>query len=176
MIHQYGYFNDSKVLNLNLKQKKRTFSVLEDATLLNLVSIYGIGRWKDIANLIPGRTERQCRERYKTYLAPGIRNDPWTQEEDNLLVQKVNEIGPKWAEIAKFFNGRTDNSVKNRYNIHIAHRPHPRKRKAELERLNNLNQENNQIYPTELTTNHLDFSFDYLSFPDSEDPFLFSKL
>jgi len=110
--------------------RKRNFTIVEDAALLQLVHQFGIGKWKEIASHIPGRTDRQCRERYKTYLAPGIRNDPWSPEEDDILAQKVKQYGQKWAIISKYLNGRTDNAIKNRYHIHIMHRPHPRKLKA----------------------------------------------
>ena len=40
---------------------------------------------------------------------------PWTSEEDYILLSKILEVGMKWSEISKFLNGRTENSVKNRY-------------------------------------------------------------
>jgi len=141
----------------SFKGKKRTFTILEDATLLNLVNRLGKKNWKEIARMIPGRTERQCRERYKTYLAPGIRNDPWTIEEDELLTQKVLEIGPKWAEISRFFMGRTDNALKNRYNIHITHRPHPRKKKQMM-----FNEMNNITFPSDIESKPFDITWDIM--------------
>ena len=100
-------------------KRKRPFTEEEDAKLIQLVSFFGQNSWKMVAANIPGRTQRQCRERYKTYLAPGIKKTPWTKEEDELLLRKYNELGPKWAIIATFFAGRTDNTIKNRYNNHL---------------------------------------------------------
>ena len=110
-----------KVVNL-MKPKKKCFSIEEDAIILYLVQHIGTN-WREIAKQLPQRTERQCRERYKTYLNPTLRHDPWTAEEDALLITLYNKIGPKWAEMAKFFPGRADNTIKNRYNTHIIHRP-----------------------------------------------------
>lgn len=61
------------------------------------------------------RTARQCRERWKNYLSPDVRNGPWTIEEDNLLLELVPKMGTQWAKIAKSFNSRTDTNVKNRF-------------------------------------------------------------
>jgi len=102
------------------QQKKRAFTLQEDERLIELVSMFGSTNWRVIASHLPGRSQRQCRERYKTYLAPGICHDPWTPEEDQLLREKFDEFGPKWAIISKFFRGRSDNNIKNRYNNHIS--------------------------------------------------------
>jgi hypothetical protein len=53
------------------------------------------------------------------YLAPHLRTDPWTEPEDKLLVAKVNELGFAWSAISQFFQGRSDNDVKNRWYSHI---------------------------------------------------------
>ncbi|EAY13266.1 Myb-like DNA-binding domain containing protein [Trichomonas vaginalis G3] len=104
------------------KRKKRIFTKEEDDLILNYVNKYG-QNWREIAGMLQGRTEKQCRERYRTYLNPSIRKDPWTPEEDNLLIQLYNTYGPKWAELAKHFQGRSDNMLKNRFNYHIIKRP-----------------------------------------------------
>jgi hypothetical protein len=53
------------------------------------------------------------------YLSPHVRSGPWTEEEDALLVRKMNEIGPSWSSISEFFNGRSDNDIKNRWYAHL---------------------------------------------------------
>lgn len=101
-------------------RRKHAFTEQEDEQLLKLVSYFGDrDNWKVIANNIPGRTQRQCRERYKTYLAPDINTSYWTEEEDEILKEKYIEFGPKWSVISSFIKGRSSNSVKNRFNNHI---------------------------------------------------------
>lgn len=39
----------------------------------------------------------------------------WNKEEDLELLKLAKEKGKKWSEIARLLNGRTENSVKNRY-------------------------------------------------------------
>eukprot|EP01029_Cantina_marsupialis_P013165 TRINITY_DN2915_c0_g2_i1.p1 TRINITY_DN2915_c0_g2~~TRINITY_DN2915_c0_g2_i1.p1 ORF type:complete len:761 (-),score=196.38 TRINITY_DN2915_c0_g2_i1:578-2860(-) len=73
-------------------------------------------RWCEVANEMPGRTGKQCRERWSNYLDPTINTGEWTEAEDDLLFTKQQEIGNKWCEISSLLPGRTENQVKNRYN------------------------------------------------------------
>jgi hypothetical protein len=65
---------------------------------------------------MPGRSARQCKERWVNYLSPTLNTGEWTPEEDRLLLEKQRAYGTKWAQIAKFFPNRTDGMVKNRFN------------------------------------------------------------
>ena len=63
------------------------------------------------------RNGKQCRERWVNFLNPEIKKDPFSLEEDIQLLKKRIEIGNKWAEIIKQMPGRTENNVKNRFNM-----------------------------------------------------------
>lgn len=96
----------------NLRHK---FTKTEDETLKRMVETYGEGNWAAVASGLKNRTARQCRERFKNYLSPNIKNLPWTHEEEVLLEEKVKEFGQKWAKIALFFEQRSDVNVKNHW-------------------------------------------------------------
>ena len=96
------------------------FTHSEDTNLLALIKENGPKKWKTIAKKMPGKTARQCRDRYMNYLRDGISNKPWTEEEDLHLLQRVNEFGTHWSKISRFFVGRSANNLKNRwYTYHI---------------------------------------------------------
>lgn len=101
-----------------MDKKKQRFSPEEDQKLKVLVSTFGKGRWKEIAQCFPSRNARQCRERWSIYLDPDLHSTPWSKEDDDLLKEKVNQVGRNWNVIAqKYFINRKQNEVKDRYLI-----------------------------------------------------------
>ena len=70
---------------------------------------------------MPSRSGKQCRERWHNHLDPIINKNEWSAEEDRILLDSHKVMGNKWAEIAKVLPGRTDNQIKNRYNLSLIH-------------------------------------------------------
>jgi len=103
-----------KVLNPDLV--KGPWTSEEDRQIVELVRKHGPKKWSVIADHLPGRIGKQCRERWHNHLNPDIKQDPWSEEEDRTLVEAHAKFGNKWAEISKVLKGRTDNSIKNRWN------------------------------------------------------------
>ncbi|OHT12117.1 Myb-like DNA-binding domain containing protein [Tritrichomonas foetus] len=104
---------------MNSELSKKKFTQDEDFLLRSVVMMYGPHNWRRIAQMIPNRTARQCRDRYINYLQPFIRHGEWTVEEDKLLLQKVSEIGTKWTIIKKSFYGRSTSALKNRFYVQL---------------------------------------------------------
>jgi hypothetical protein len=90
------------------------FTSDEDALLIQAVQRFGILNWKTISNQIKTKNARQCKERWDNYLNPSINTSEWSSEEDDFLLKKFEEFGPKWVKISKFFFNRTDTQCKNR--------------------------------------------------------------
>jgi len=101
-----------KVLTPGLKKGQWTPD--EDQLLRDLVNA-GHKNWGSLAEKVPGRTSKQCRERWFHALDPNINKTPYTPEEDAIVLKWHAELGNRWATIAKSLNGRTENSVKIRY-------------------------------------------------------------
>jgi hypothetical protein len=110
------------------KQKSRhTWSLEEDDILTRIVDERGPKNWNLVAkelNIqlyedVPVRQGKQCRERWYNHLNPTLKKGNWRVEEDIYLLQMQSEIGNRWSEIAKNLQGRTENSVKNRWKCMI---------------------------------------------------------
>ncbi|OHT08912.1 Myb-like DNA-binding domain containing protein [Tritrichomonas foetus] len=98
-------------------RQKMKFTLEEDERLKKIVRRYGSDDWELICEHMPGRNPRQCKERYLNYLAPNVNYNPWSETEDKLLIKKRRELGPKWVKISKFFKGRSDTQIKNRFMV-----------------------------------------------------------
>ena len=60
---------------------KGPWSPEDDARVAELVGQIGAKKWSCIAAQLPGRTGKQCRERWHNHLNPHISKVPWTEHE-----------------------------------------------------------------------------------------------
>lgn len=107
---------------INPKLTKGPFNAEEDKLLIQFVEEYGCHAWPKVTTVLPHRTAKQCRERWFNNLDPSVTKTPWTPEEDDQIFQNYLKFGPKWSTIAHLIPGRTDNSIKNRWNASISKR------------------------------------------------------
>ena len=63
-----------------------------------------------------GRTDDQCSSRYLNCLDPNLNsNEPWSKDEDALLLNLYDEMGSSWTLIAKHIPGRSALNCRNRH-------------------------------------------------------------
>ncbi|XP_044366763.1 uncharacterized protein [Triticum aestivum] len=98
-----------------LTQFKGSWTVEEDTLLRAKVQEFGIGRWTKVAMYLPGRSGKQCRERWINQLDPNIERKIWTDSEDMKLIELHQTWGNRWSVIARLLSGRPENAVKNHY-------------------------------------------------------------
>ncbi|RDX86809.1 putative transcription factor MYB58, partial [Mucuna pruriens] len=95
--------------------KKGPWSSEEDEVLLRHVNKYGPREWSSIRSkgLLP-RTGKSCRLRWVNKLRPNLKTGcKFTAEEERVVIELQARFGNKWAKIATYLHGRTDNDVKN---------------------------------------------------------------
>lgn len=100
--------------NQKPRKQKSPFTPEEDARLKELVAEKGDRAWNVIHSLMPGRSARQCRERWNLYLSPNVNNEPWTPDEVVKLYTLYAAVGPQWTLLSHQFPNRTANNIKNR--------------------------------------------------------------
>ena len=95
--------------------KKGVWSPEEDTRLRLAVGLYG-NSWVDVATIMPGRSNEQCRDRWSERLNPNVAKGKWTEEEDNKLLAVIESLTSSdnfsWKQVSdELATGRTDNMV-----------------------------------------------------------------
>jgi hypothetical protein len=101
--------------SLNPDINNGKWTVEEDAKLTEAVTELG-DNWLEIAALVPGRTNGQCRQRWARILNPDIKNGEWSLEEDVKLIEGVKQFGDNnWVQIGALVPGRTNTQCSERW-------------------------------------------------------------
>ncbi|PNY05977.1 MYB domain protein 3r-5 [Trifolium pratense] len=103
-----------------IRRAKGGWTAEEDETLRNAVAAFKGKHWKKIAEFFKDRSEVQCLHRWQKVLNPELVKGPWTQEEDDKIVELVSKYGPtKWSLIAKSLPGRIGKQCRERWHNHL---------------------------------------------------------
>ena len=100
-----------------VKIHRNKFTELEDKLLKIIILQVGDKNWNEVSRKMTGRTPRQCRDRWNHYLSPLANTTKWTREEDEILLHNFQTFGTHWEKYKSLFNGRTSNSIRNRYYV-----------------------------------------------------------
>lgn len=119
-----------------VKTPKSKFTPEEDIQLVQLILSRQDHDWSWIADQMPGRNPRQCRERWTNYLNPNLNHGEWTDEEDKIILEKRETYGAKWAVIASYLNGRSGNDVRNRWLMLMRHQNKTKAQKSSHQKQN----------------------------------------
>ncbi|XP_060218949.1 transcription factor DUO1 [Lycium barbarum] len=95
--------------------KKGPWKVEEDEVLIKHVKKYGPRNWSSIRSKgLLQRTGKSCRLRWVNKLRPNLKTGvKFSAEEERTVIELQAQFGNKWARIATYLPGRTDNDVKN---------------------------------------------------------------
>ena len=114
--------NDNEKSQPVVSTLRKRFTEEEDNLLKHVIQELHIHNWSEVSRYLPGRTARQCRDRYNSYLFKEISNKPWTEEEDAIILSQYPIYGTHWVKISKFLVGRSGNNVKNRWYKYLSKR------------------------------------------------------
>ena len=89
----------------------RGWSDREDQELVNMVLTYGTDNWRQVSRRMPGRSPRQCKERWVSYLSKKL-GEGWTAAEERILIAKHNELGDRWTCISLYLEGKSPAKIK----------------------------------------------------------------
>ncbi|CAI5997248.1 unnamed protein product, partial [Closterium sp. NIES-64] len=93
---------------------------------MEYVECYGAKNWGNLVTRgLLRRSGKSCRLRWVNQLKPGLQRyggkgcKRFTEQESNIVLALQETLGNKWAQIARHLPGRTDNDVKNFWNLHL---------------------------------------------------------
>ena len=71
--------------------------------------------WKRIASFFEDRTDVQCLHRWQKVLNPSLVKGPWSEHEDQIVMEMVHKHGPRnWTAIAASLPGRIGKQCRER--------------------------------------------------------------
>ena len=131
-----------------------TFTYKQDVKLKRYVKEFG-ENWDLVSKKSKKFTPEQCFNRYQHIKDMKIIKVTFTDEEDKLLKEKVEAYGKRWYIVVKFFSGKTQNDLKNRYYRHIR-----KENPDNLKKENTYQQTSNEVDFNDFQLNEEDY-FDF---------------
>ena len=156
------------------QQSKQGWTQFEEEVLLKIVESRGAKAWSSVARELNAmahegiavRLGKHCRERWYNHVDPSLIKGHWTEEEDSFIVMQHQYLGNRWSEISRLMQGRTENSVKNRFKSLVRKRGYV-EGNSESEMLRMMNEKQMEInmqasnYNTLLLMSPQIINFDY---------------
>ena len=99
----------------------RLWSNEDDALLRNAIQLHGEQSWTFISKTYfkGERSSSQCKSRWQKCIDPRIKKGKWSEEEDRILIECMNNGIIGWTEMAKRVPGRQGKQIKERWNNHL---------------------------------------------------------
>lgn len=168
--------------SLDPNVKKGKWSQEEDARLIEAYEKFGPS-WQRVASYIQNRTMDQCAKRYTEVLDPKTKDrlNPWTKEEELLLIKQIGIHGTKWRTVASHFKNRPALTCRNKWRtiaLSVARGRANPYITAEVEKITNKNgtlntKDVHETSPASVSTNsptHAESEWKYTLTPSANTP------
>lgn len=102
-----------------------SWSKEDDSRLTEIMKKYKNPRdWEPIAKEHGmGKTAKDCHERWIRYLKPGVRKGQWTDQEDSIVIDAVQNSSEqpftRWSDLAQRLPGRVGKQIRDRWVNHL---------------------------------------------------------
>ncbi|GER44602.1 myb domain protein 16 [Striga asiatica] len=106
-----------------MELKKGPWTREEDQKLIVYIEEFGHGSWRTLpAKAGLQRCGKSCRLRWTNYLRPDIKRGKFSVHEEKAIIRLHALLGNRWSAIATHLPKRTDNEIKNYWNIRLKKR------------------------------------------------------
>ena len=77
---------------------RHTWSEEENDLLKRVVQKYGTYDWTLVETEVPGRSAKQCHDRWNI-INPHIKKGKWSDEEDQIILKSFEILGKQWTKV-----------------------------------------------------------------------------
>ena len=77
---------------------RHTWNDEENDLLRKLVQIFGTCDLAQVATELPGRTPKQCHDRWNI-INPSVKKGKWSEEEDHIILKSFEVLGKQWTNV-----------------------------------------------------------------------------
>ncbi|EPE27468.1 Homeo [Glarea lozoyensis ATCC 20868] len=103
-----------------MARTKRNWTLAEDTLLRTAVNTAQAQSrpllWRELAKSVPGRSNKDCRRRWWNSLADGPAKGPWSENEDERLIEAVQKHGTNWSQVALAVGSRNSDQCLSHWN------------------------------------------------------------
>ena len=149
----------SRYRHINPGLNKGYWSKEEEEKLIELVNING-KKWATISKIIGTRSGKQIRLHYTNITDSRVNKLSFSEEEHNRLIDLHKKHGSNWRVISTFFNGRTPDNLKCKFNNYTKKLRVTNKRNSDLTSEIKKNLEDKEESDTNENISDLNFNSD----------------
>lgn len=101
------------------RKQPRFWTAEDDEFLRTAVMKHGEQYWTKVAKEVPHRNAKECVQRWKKVLAPGLKKGKWSELEDRSLIALIQKHGQNWTLLSECMKSRSSKQCRERWMNHL---------------------------------------------------------